>query len=97
MVSVLAHKSGDTWPIREPAIGLFLDLEARVLDGPVFQDHAYRVDREIVGLSQSRRTESCWMLSTLHDSESGVAVARVLLHSGFFKTSYPGDPADQLR
>jgi Molydopterin dinucleotide binding domain len=36
-------------------------------------------------------------IERLHDSESGVAVARVLLHSGSFKTSYPGYPADQLR
>lgn len=34
MISVLAHKSGNTWPVREPSVGLFLDLEVRVLTVP---------------------------------------------------------------
>jgi hypothetical protein len=55
------------------------------------------VHREIVGLSQSRRTESYWTRSTLTDPASGVAVAEVLLHSGVFKESYPGYPADRLK
>ncbi len=36
MISVLAHKSGPRWPVRSPAIGLFLDMEIRLLAGPVF-------------------------------------------------------------
>src|SRR5260221_195076 len=58
MTSVLAHKSGAAWPVRTPSVGVFLDMEIRLLDGPVFVGQRYAVQREIVGLSQSRRTES---------------------------------------
>jgi hypothetical protein len=96
MISVLVNKAGARWPVRTPSLGLFLDLEVRLLDGPVFVGQPYRVEREIVGLSQSRRTESYWTRSTLSDAETGVAAAEVLLHSGVFKESYPGYPAERL-
>ena len=96
MLSVLANKVGDRMPVRQPSLGLFLDLEVRLVDGPVFLDTAYRVDREVVGLSQSRRVESHWVRSTLTNVETGVHTATVLLHSGVFKESYPGYPADRL-
>ena len=54
------------------------------------------VRREIVGLSQSRRTESYWTRATLTDVDTGAAAAAVLLHSGVFKESFPGYPADRL-
>jgi hypothetical protein len=92
MISVLANKSGRPWPVRSPAVGLFLDLEIRLLRGPVFVDHAYTVDREIVGLSQSRRTESYWTRTILSDAVRGDEVVQVLLHSGVFKDSYPDYP-----
>jgi len=96
MISVLANKSGVRWPVRSPAVGLFLDLEIRLRRGPVFVDQEYGIEREVVGLSQSRRTESYWTLTTLTDEATGEAVAEVLLHSGVFKESYPGYPADRL-
>ena len=92
MVSVLAHKAGPSWPVRTPSLGLFLDLEVRIVDGPVFVDQEYDVDHEIVGLGQSRRTESYWTRSTLTDASTGRATAVVLLHSGVFKDSYPEYP-----
>jgi hypothetical protein len=93
MISVLTNKAGRPFPVRTPSLGLFLDLEVRFLDGPVFVGQPYLVEREIVGLGQSRRTESYWTRSTVTDAESGTAVAAVLLHSGVFKESYPGYPA----
>lgn len=96
MISVLANKSGARWPVREPALGLFLDLEIRLLDGPVFVDEAYTLTRELVGLSQSRKTESYWTRTTLTPVGGGAAVASVLLHSGVFKQSYAGYPKDRL-
>lgn len=96
MISVLANKSGKGWPVRSPALGLFLDLEITLVDGPVLVDQPYAIEREIVGLGQSRRTESYWTKSTLRDVESGTTVAVVLLHSGVFKESYPGYPRDRL-
>jgi hypothetical protein len=64
-----------------------------MIAGPVFVDQPYLVEREVVGLSQSRRTESYWTRSTVTDADSGAPVAAVLLHSGVFKDSYPGYPA----
>jgi hypothetical protein len=96
MISVLTHKTAVDWPIRSPALGLFLDLEVRLLGGPVFAAQRYTIDHEIVGLSESRRTESYWTRTTVTDVDSDRRVAVVLLHSGMFKESYPGYPADRL-
>jgi len=96
MISVLAHKEPTDFAVRGPAIGLFLDLEIRLHAGPIFVDQDYLVDREVVGLSQSRRTESFWVRSTLTDATSGDLAASVLLHSGVFKESYAGYPTDRL-
>lgn len=95
MISVLAWKSGNSVPVRGPALGLFLDLEIRMHAGPVFVDEPYTIAREVVGLSQSRKTESYWTRTTLHDG-SGTLVCSVLLHSGVFKASYAGYPQDRL-
>lgn len=96
MYSVLANKIGDRWPIRQPSLGLFLDLEVRAEGTPLFVDNTYLVEREIVGLSQSRRVESYWTRTTLTDEATGEHAATVLLHSGVFKDSYPDYPADRL-
>jgi hypothetical protein len=96
MVSVLSAKAGTAWPVRGPALGLFLDLEIRLVDGPVFVDQSYGVESEIVGLGQSRRTESYWTRTTLTDTSTGRVAAVVLLHSGVFKESYAGYPGDRL-
>lgn len=96
MISVLAMKTGHSWPVRSPAFSLFLDLEIRLLAGPLFVDQPYRLAREIVGLSQSRRTESFWARTQLTDAQTGILAAEVLLHSGFFKESYPGYPREKL-
>lgn len=95
MVSVLANKSALPWPVRTPSLGLFLDLEIRLVDGPVFVGREYALHRELVGLGQSRRTESYWTRTTVTDTETGRATAQVLLHSGVFKESYPGYPGGQ--
>lgn len=92
MISVLAHKTGARFPVRSPVIGLFLDLEIRLLAGPVFVGQPYSVSRKVVGLGQSRRTESYWTRTDLTDVDTGLVAASVLLHSGVFKESYPGYP-----
>ncbi|HEY8544774.1 MAG TPA: hypothetical protein VIL36_06990 [Acidimicrobiales bacterium] len=96
MISVLSAKAGPAWPVRQPALGLFLDLEIRLVDGPVFVGQEYRLGHELVGLSQSRRTESYWTRTTVTDADTGRLTAVVLLHSGVFKESYPGYPKDRL-
>ncbi len=96
MISVLAAKSGNDFSVRGPAIGLFLDLEIRLEDGPVFVGQEYGVEREVIGIGQSRRTESYWVRTTLSDAGTGEPAATVVLHSGVFKASYANYPADRL-
>ena len=93
MISVLAHKAGGHFPVRGPAVGLFVDLEVRFVDGPVFVGEPYVVEHTIVGIGQSRRVESYWTESTLTAADTGVHAATVLLHQGVFKASYAGYPA----
>jgi hypothetical protein len=96
MISVLSNKVGPNWPVRGPALGLFLDLEIRLVEGPVFVDQTYNLEKEIAGLSQSRRTESYWTRTTITDADSGRVAAVVLLHSGVFKESYADYPKARL-
>jgi len=97
MISVLAHKAaGEGFSVRGPALGLFIDLEVRMFAGPIFVDADYVLEREIIGLGQSRKVESYWTETTLRDAMSGDLVASVVLHQGVFKQSYAGYPADKL-
>jgi hypothetical protein len=96
MASVLTEKAGGHFPVRGPAVGLFLDLEVRMLAGPLFVGQPYELTREVVGLGQSRRTESTWVRTTVTDADSGTEIATALLHSGVFKESYADYPADRL-
>jgi hypothetical protein len=97
MISVIAHRSNAHFPVRGPAIGLFIDLEVRFVEGPVFVDRPYSVQHTVVGLGQSTRVESYWTESTITDAESGVHAATVLLHQGVFKASYADYPAEGSR
>jgi len=92
MISVLSNKASTPWPVRGPALGLFLDLEIRLVEGPVFAGQTYTLGQEVVGLSQSRRTESYWTRTTITDADTGRVAAVVLLHSGVFKESYAEYP-----
>ena len=96
MISVLTHKRSAQLPTRGPAIGLFIDLEVRYVDGPVLAGRPYLVEHTVVGLGQSRRVESYWTESTVTDGDDGRHVATVLLHQGVFKASYAEYPADRL-
>ena len=96
MISVLAFSSGTLWPVRSPSLGLFLDLEVRMLAGPIFVDHTYAVQRQVLALSQSRRTESFWTEAVISEPDTGMQIASVVLHSGVFKESYPGYPRERL-
>lgn len=94
MISVLAMS---TWAESglvkaEPTVGLFLDLQIRLLGSPVFVDAPYVLEREVLALGQTRRTETAWVRTTVNCETTGAAVAEVLLHQGVFKESYPDYP-----
>ncbi len=96
MLSVLTNSASkhSSFAARQPSIGLFIDLEVQLLGRPVLVGHTYRIDREIVAMGASRRTESYWTRTLLTDvtDPGNVPVAEVLLHQGVFKDSYPGYP-----
>jgi hypothetical protein len=94
MISVLALKEGTGFPVRGPSVGLFVDLEVRYVNGPVFVDNPYRVQHEVIALGQTKRIESYWTESRLVDADTRVHTATVTLHQGVFKDSYAGYPAD---
>jgi hypothetical protein len=73
---------------RGPAVGLFADQEIKLIRGPLFVDHRYRLEREIVALSESKRTESNWVRTRVFDAETDSLVAEMILNGATLKASY---------
>ena len=92
MVSVLAEHSNSQakLPVKGPAIGLFADQEIKMIKGPLFVGHPYALEREVVALSESRRTESLWVRTRILDGETDELVAEMLLNHATLKESYAG-------
>jgi hypothetical protein len=89
MLSVLFQyrSKDDPLPAKGPAVGLFADQEIRLLQGPLFVDEAYEIEREVVALSGSRRTESAWVKTRVFD-KAGTVVATMMLNMATLKDSY---------
>ena len=98
MVSVLAEYSNRMagFPVKGPTIGLFADLEIRYVNGPLFVDEDYLIRREIVALSQGRRTENYWTRTRIFDASGETQMAETLLNHGVLKHSYEHYPKDKL-
>jgi hypothetical protein len=90
MLSVLfQYKSKeDGLPVRGPVVGLFADQEIKLLNGPLFAGEDYELEREVVALSGSRRTESLWLRTSVFGSKSATAIATMLLNLATIKESY---------
>ena len=91
MVSVLAEYTVERagFPVKSPAVGLFADLEIKMLDGPLFVGEDYLIRREIVALAQTKRTESYWTLTSIFNSTGTKLKAQTLLNHAKLKDSYP--------
>jgi hypothetical protein len=96
MISVLAANCPAAGTVRGPAVGLFMDLEIRLMAGPVFVGKEYELQREVVALGQTRRVEFYWTDTRIIDPDTGTVVASVLLNQGVFKASYAGYPQHLL-
>lgn len=96
MVSVLAEYTSKEaeFPVKQPVIGLFADQEIRMVDGPLFVGEDYLIRREIVALSESKRTESYWVLSSIYDASGEVLKAQMLLNHATLKHSYANYEAE---
>ena len=90
MISVLLGSTMDQAGFRGrgPAVGLFAAQEIRLIRGPLFVDQPYELEREIVALSESARTESVWVRTRVFDGESRALVAEMILNSATLKASY---------
>ncbi|WP_339842814.1 hypothetical protein [uncultured Halopseudomonas sp.] len=90
MISVLAEYTSKEaeFPVKQPVIGLFADQEIRMIDGPLFVGEDYLIRREIVALSESKRTESYWVLSSIYDASGETLKAQMLLNHATLKHSY---------
>jgi len=91
MVSVLIHHvaSSDPWPLKQPRVDLFVDQEICLHRGPVLAGRDYEIEREVVAISQSRRTESMWVRTRLFEPAGDVPIATMLLNTASMKDSYP--------
>jgi len=90
MISVLLNHS--TWsvqfPIKGPVVGLFADQEIKLVRGPLFVDEDYDIEREVIALSGSKRTESMWVRTRVFRPETDEVLATMLLNSAYLKDSY---------
>jgi hypothetical protein len=80
------HKS-----IHDDAMAAELGLRAgpiRLVQGPLFVDRPYELEREIIALSESARTESAWIRTRVFDGETRALVAEMILNSAVMKASY---------
>jgi hypothetical protein len=69
-------------------VGLFAGQEIRLVRGPLFVDHPYLLEREIVALSESARTESVWVRTRILDGLNQTLVGEMVLNSATLKASY---------
>jgi hypothetical protein len=96
MISVLLnHANGrEPFPVRGPVVGLFADQEIRLIDGPLLVGEPYEIDREVVALSGSRRTESMWIRTRVFRPGSEGVLATMLLNAASLKDSYANYAAE---
>ena len=89
MISVLTEYTSHLakFPVKGPVVGLFADQEIKLIKGPLFVNEPYRLEREIVALSESRRVESYWVMTSVFDNEDTL-VAECLLNQATVKDSY---------
>jgi hypothetical protein len=89
MISVLAGYTTPQakFPVRQPVVGLFADQELRMVDGPLFVGEDYLIRREVVALSESKRTESYWVRTRIFDQAGQRIRAEMLLNHATLKQS----------
>lgn len=79
---------GESFYRRGPVVGLFADQEIRLHDGPLFVGDTYEIEREVVAMSGSRRTESLWVKTRVYRPGEDRPLATMLLNQAFMKDSY---------
>jgi hypothetical protein len=90
MISVLLQYTSreDRLPTKGPALGLFADQEIRLIKGPLFVGETYEVEREVVAITGSKRTESMWVRSDVYHPGGIDLLCSMLLNHAILKDSY---------
>lgn len=71
-----------------PAVGLFAGQQIRLIQGPLMVGQAHDLEREIMALSESKRTESAWIKTRVFKAGTRDLVAEMILNSATLKDSY---------
>ncbi len=89
MISVLLRHNDDNFPFSDQSSGvqLFADQEIRLISGPLFVGERYDVEHKVVALTNTRRTENCWIRTSVYPAKSDRPVAEMLLNIASFKAS----------
>jgi len=89
MISVLCQHvaADDGFPVANPVVGLFADQEIRLNAGPLSPGIEYRLEREIIALTETPKTESMWLRSRVYLGDG--LVAEMTLNQAFLKASSP--------
>ena len=95
--SLVGHTPNGLPGPKGPSIGLFADLEIKMIKGPLFVGQEYQLEREVVGLGESARTESMWIKTLIKDPKTGDVLATTLLNSATLKQSYAHYTEDAKR
>lgn len=77
-----------------PAVGLFAGQQIRLVKGPLLVGQSYDLQREIIALSESARTESAWIRTQVFEAGTPHLVAEMILNSATLKHSYAHYEAD---
>lgn len=99
MISVLLNHAwgGESFYRRGPVIGLFADQEIQLQDGPLFVGDPYEIEREVVALTGSRRTESVWVRTCVYRPGEDRVLATMLLNQAIMKDSFAGYEEERVR
>ena len=91
MVCVLCQFSSRKkgWNVREPNIGLFANLEIGMVKGPLFVGDQFRLEREVIAIGETRRTEGYWTRTLIRDAKTDDVLAYSLLQQAIMKDSFP--------
>eukprot|EP01084_Bolivina_argentea_P223417 378024_1 len=68
-------------------IGLFGGCEINIINGPVFPNKMYDLQREVVALGETRGTEYVWVKTTLYNAGTNEVVCTMLLQNLSLKRS----------
>lgn len=90
MISVLLNHNAkvDPFPVRGSSVGLFADQEIKLIREPLFVGEDYEIEREVAALSESKRTESMWVRTSVYQPGANEVIATMLLNSASLKESF---------